>query len=247
MEVGGDRADAQASDQPVRDRDPLGLGQEARRHRVRRAGDRRVRSNLAGAGRDRAAVAPAVPRLAVHADAPGRLRVANALSHQGKVLLALARQRLGSGRLAGPVVRRHRQLLNGSGVATTAGIRPARPTRSGCQWPGSAATTTSGSGRRPPRARRRAPRAQHRRPGASPARLALTFPPDPARQPQAVRHQIVAAQPEAGSGTRTEVSPVARPRRRAVPWGVSGERISSPVVGGWTAPRPSSVAKPAIG
>ena len=134
-ESGGDGTDAEAPDQLVRDRDPLGLRQVPCRHRASGTGDRRVGPHLAGAGRDRPAVPPAVTGLAVDPDDARRRGVAHALSHQGTVLVALARQRLGSGRLPGPVMRRHWQLLNGSGVATTAGMPPpaARRIRGHCR------------------------------------------------------------------------------------------------------------------
>jgi hypothetical protein len=106
-ESGGNRTDAETPDQLVRDRDPLGLRQIPRRHRVSGTGDGGVHPHLAGAGRDRPAVPPAVTGLAVDPDDARRPGVAHALSHQGKVLVTLARQRLGSGRLPGPVMRRH--------------------------------------------------------------------------------------------------------------------------------------------
>ncbi len=80
-ELGRDRAEAHAPEQSVGDRDALGLRQEAGRHRMRRTHDRRIRPNLAGAGRDRPAVAPAVPDLPVHPDDAARRRVAHALPH----------------------------------------------------------------------------------------------------------------------------------------------------------------------
>jgi hypothetical protein len=49
-------------------------------------------------------------------------------SHQGTVLVTLARQRLGSGRLPGPVMRRHWQLLTAQVLRRSLELK-------GLRWP----------------------------------------------------------------------------------------------------------------